>query len=548
MNWPPILERELRVAARRPKTYRTRWLAGAGALLLGGGMVTAIAWFGAPGFLAWQAMFALATAVFFVCLLAGSGPPSDALSLEKREGTLGLLFLTHLKSRDIVVGKLAAASLHTLYGLLATFPVFALVLLAGSVQASHLVRLFLALLNTLFFSLAAGLFASSVCRRQQPASYLAASILLLSWIVPGGLSVWLRDEWELPGAAEVIAVFSPQAMIGAIFRIRGDGVFWSSWCITHLAGWGLLILACRILPRSWQDKTAPAETKAPPASTRRNRTLRRRWLDEHPTAWLTLRMRSSRRNIWIAHGMILLLAATFGAIYLPTMDWAVLAIWTAIFLHAVTKFDLCATAARWLVEERHFGSIELLVTTPLRTTDILRGQWRMLWFIYRWPVLFVAGVDLLALLAVFLAGPDWHDLPGGFHPAAVLIVGGLLFAASQALDLVALGWLGTWAGLSSRNRNQGASSAAAIVLILPWGILMGGMTVLGLWQPPWFLDLGPWPFAVAWLLLGLVVDTAAIVYARRRLLRDFRPVAAIRHAPEEAKPWWKRLFLKRTAG
>lgn len=528
MNWPPIVERELRVAARRPKTCRARWLAGAGALVLGGGMVTAVAWFGTPGFLAWQATFALAMAVFFVCLLAGSGPPSDALSAEKREGTLGLLFLTHLKSRDIVFGKLAAASLHSLYGLLATFPVFALVLLAGSVQASHLVRLFLALLNTLFFSLAAGLFASSVCRRQQPASYLAASIVLLSWIVPGGLSVWLQDGWELPGVAGVVSVFSPQTMIGAIFRVQGDGVFWSAWCITHLASWGFLILACRILPCSWQDKPAPAETKAPPASTRWNTTLGRRWLDEHPTAWLTLRARSSRRNIWVAYGMILLLAAGFGMIYLPTTDWAALAIWTAILLHAVTKFDLCATAARWLVEERHSGSMELLVTTPLRTADILLGQWRMLWFIYRRPVLFVAGMDLLALLAVFLARPDWQSLGLGLHPAVTLIVGGLLFAASQALDLVALAWLGTWAGLSSRNRNQGASSAVAIVLILPWGILAGGMTVLGLWQPPWFLDLGPWPFAMAWLLLGLIVDMMAIAHARRRLWRDFRRVATDR--------------------
>jgi ABC-type Na+ efflux pump permease subunit len=59
------------------------------------------------------------------CLVYGRRATADSISHEKREGTLGLLFLTDLKGHDIVLGKLAATSLRGFYGLLAVFPVLA---------------------------------------------------------------------------------------------------------------------------------------------------------------------------------------------------------------------------------------------------------------------------------------------------------------------------------------------------------------------------------------------------------------------------------------
>ena len=47
------------------------------------------------------------SAVFY-CLLSGVWFTADCLSEEKREGTLGLLFLTDLKGYDVVFGKLVA--------------------------------------------------------------------------------------------------------------------------------------------------------------------------------------------------------------------------------------------------------------------------------------------------------------------------------------------------------------------------------------------------------------------------------------------------------
>ena len=47
----------------------------------------------------------LSTGMVLGVLVIVSALSSDSISREKREGTLGLLFLTPLGSRDIVIGK-----------------------------------------------------------------------------------------------------------------------------------------------------------------------------------------------------------------------------------------------------------------------------------------------------------------------------------------------------------------------------------------------------------------------------------------------------------
>src|SRR5581483_8680677 len=118
MTFLPIVERELRVAARLTRTYRSRALMAA---ILG---IVAIIMllFGALGPAPAQmggTMFAtLSWMVLGFCLLEGGRTTADCLSEERREGTLGLLFLTDLKGYDVVLGKLAATSLNSIYGLL----------------------------------------------------------------------------------------------------------------------------------------------------------------------------------------------------------------------------------------------------------------------------------------------------------------------------------------------------------------------------------------------------------------------------------------------
>ena len=128
----PIVERELRGAARRPGTYWLRLTAAFVAITVFGWMLLTLLRDNVPaaahGRYLFRVLFGLA---FAYCLFIGAWLTADCLSGEKREGTLGLLFLTDLKGYDVIFGKLAATSLSGFYGLLAIFPILAVPLLLG---------------------------------------------------------------------------------------------------------------------------------------------------------------------------------------------------------------------------------------------------------------------------------------------------------------------------------------------------------------------------------------------------------------------------------
>src|SRR5690348_4682839 len=114
MNVLPIVDRELRVAARRPGTYRTRLWAASAAILLAAWRCLDFAWRGAsPGTQGRSLFYTLSGLAFVYCLFIGARVTADTISEEKREGTLGLLFLTDLKGLDVVLGKLVASSLNS---------------------------------------------------------------------------------------------------------------------------------------------------------------------------------------------------------------------------------------------------------------------------------------------------------------------------------------------------------------------------------------------------------------------------------------------------
>ena len=107
----PIVARELRVSARRRGTYWTRVGASLLAMLT---MLWLLVVTAAGSAVASQGKVlfdVLSGFAFAFALLVGVRITSDCLSSEKREGTIGLLFLTDLKGYDIILGKLASSSL-----------------------------------------------------------------------------------------------------------------------------------------------------------------------------------------------------------------------------------------------------------------------------------------------------------------------------------------------------------------------------------------------------------------------------------------------------
>src|SRR5262245_39739857 len=146
MTFLPIVERELSVGGRSPLTYWIRFgsalsILGIWFILAMSGQKTATVALSKNLFIA-SGVLAL---VF--CLTAGIFLTADCLSEEKREGTLGLLFLTDLRGYDIVLGKLISTSIRSANGLLAVLPILGLPLLMGGVTRGEFWRVILVLLT-----------------------------------------------------------------------------------------------------------------------------------------------------------------------------------------------------------------------------------------------------------------------------------------------------------------------------------------------------------------------------------------------------------------
>src|SRR5262249_11952150 len=130
MTFLPIVDRELRVASRRRSTYWIRAGAATGVMVLGTWSFLMMRQ-ESPRQIAMTLFGILTGSAVLYSLLSGVRSTADCLSQEKRDGTLGLLFLTDLKGYDVVMGKLAATSLNVLYSVLAVVPMLAIPLLMG---------------------------------------------------------------------------------------------------------------------------------------------------------------------------------------------------------------------------------------------------------------------------------------------------------------------------------------------------------------------------------------------------------------------------------
>src|SRR6266404_3548194 len=154
----PIIERELRVAARNRETYWSR-----SGVVLGLGLLWIPGWLGTFG-----TATELNTFVFNGMLWAGFAVSclaclftADTISRERREGTLGLLFLSRVRVADVLLGKLGSSGFKGLCMLAAFLPMLMIPVLAGGVTGGEAFREGLVLLNTFWFSLCAGLWAST---------------------------------------------------------------------------------------------------------------------------------------------------------------------------------------------------------------------------------------------------------------------------------------------------------------------------------------------------------------------------------------------------
>src|SRR5882724_4432842 len=106
---PPIVERELRVAARRGGTYWGRVSSALAGVVVAGWSIAGLGALALTPQAGRNVFRVLALVAAFMLVNRILHLTAEAFAREKREDTLGLLFLTPLKPRDLVFGKLASS-------------------------------------------------------------------------------------------------------------------------------------------------------------------------------------------------------------------------------------------------------------------------------------------------------------------------------------------------------------------------------------------------------------------------------------------------------
>ncbi|MBC8001111.1 MAG: ABC transporter permease subunit, partial [Opitutaceae bacterium] len=253
MELLPTATRELRLAARRSRTYSTRVGFNALAILVVFGLLSpSFAGVRSPAETGQFLFLALSAVAFFLSLISGAFMTADALSEEKREGTLGLLFLTDLRGHDVVLGKLVGKGLNPFYALISVLPLLALPMIIGGVTPGEFFRMSLVLLNTMFFSLTLALAASAI----SVASRRAWALTMFTLAALSGIPWMLVYLTGSSPFAIALTQFSP--VFGWLTSMdsqygSNESIFWSSLGFIHFLGWASLLAACAAAPRFWQD-------------------------------------------------------------------------------------------------------------------------------------------------------------------------------------------------------------------------------------------------------------------------------------------------------
>ena len=327
---------------------------------------------------------------------------SDCVSEEKREGTLGFLFLTDLRGYDVVLGKLLATSLRCMFGLVAIFPVLAITQLMGGVEATQFWKTLLALVNALFISLAGGLFVSAISRDSQKA--LGGTLLLLLLLMFGGpMADGTMAAVQKHVFRPIFTLASPAYVFLAAGRWR-DPTFWPGLLTNQIIAWTLMGLACVLVPRTWQQRRTrhTAAQKGWSYAWRygcltRRAALRRKLMSRNPVLWLACRERWQSAAVWVITTLVVIFfLGALGASLawdVPSELWIM---WSFVGGALTLMFYLgtASQAGRFFVEARRSGLIELMLAAPLGGKEIVHGQWRALVRLFAVPAILFLCVQL----------------------------------------------------------------------------------------------------------------------------------------------------------
>jgi ABC-type transport system involved in multi-copper enzyme maturation permease subunit len=479
MQIPPVIVRELREESRRPINARLRLLAaGAVFITLLGQWAT-----GAINEGEGSELFCILNSVLCATIwLLVPFMTADCISRERREGTLGLLFLTPLSNTGIILGKVLTHALRAYGLLLAVFPLMLICFMLGGLSWMEAAAALCMNSTAIILALSAGLLASCRCEqwnRAMIASLLFAAALLFLYTLNLGLFAVYNVSADWRHLTSLEGLIDTQLYVG--FGIH------SSWAqIATLKSSGFLFLICAqslgfavvvgMVSVYVAGKRLQLIRRAEPISRRREKVEQVFWkprfrrgafrrkmnrlLDRNPIGWLQRHTTGSR-----VAGLAWLLAVIILESWLFAGDFQDVTFWSVQVAFLLLLSTAYVSAGSFL-RERQTGALELILVTPLSVDQIIWGRLRGIW--------------------------------GQFALPSILLIGGFLYY--QSLDLY-----GSW--------RYSVTETAFLTLLFPWAMIT--IPIIGLYaslQGRGFLSAllatvligAAGPFAIV-LLLGILL-------------------------------------------
>ena len=448
----PVVQRELRETARRPLNH---WLRLGGAF---SGVI--VFWFvtaRAPlNILGWELFHNIHLLLLY--LICGLVPAltADTIARERREGTLGLLFMTPLTASGIVVGKMVAQVLRALTLWLALMPLLTIPFLYGGVTWADIVAFLTIELCAGMLCLAAGVLASSLTDNRALAFILA--FLLMGAFVGGGRKYQNQGMMSSarmlapvagspnrvprymfnlipsgPGRNFTMLPGHPGMFGGSIISVNSAGVaivlassrpprslLTEDFCIAAI----MLLVSIRFagycVERSWQDKVPSVRQKAwvqrycSPLFEDRFARGMKRTLEWNPIAWLQQYSWKARCSKW---GLCLLFVVllcfsidgndlnAFGELLM-----ALLMIMVAAYTYA---------GVNGFLQEKKSGALELILVSPISVNQIIFGRVWGLWKQFLPSALVLVAADIAFHEAIsqarFYYESNWSTHRGGLY-------------------------------------------------------------------------------------------------------------------------------------
>jgi ABC-type Na+ efflux pump permease subunit len=566
----PVVQRELREGARRPFNYWLRVGAGAAGLLL----VVYVTQIQARNvaenmmglFLFPRLHFLL---MGLICLVVPC-MTADCIAREKREGTLGLLFLTPLTAGGIVAGKGMAHGLRALTLWISMAPVLAIPFVMGGVGWAEASAAFALEFSTLVICLAAGLLASTLVKGWGAALLLALFLggclvavfcWLACWVflaqIPSNVNNW--EEMKSLGGINILLSGLPLGTgDGPVLNLAPSLLVNYSWIIDrdlssmgpkflatanhhwHLTLWAspvaalllfalVLHFAAWTIERSWRDKIPSARqqslirTYCTPLFHRWFARRTRRALDRNPIAWL-------QQYSWKARTAKLVLCLAFvlaATVFVRgnTHDYDKFGSTTAHWLVLIIAAGMTFAGINSFAEEKRSGALELILVTPLSVNQIIFGRVLGVWKQFLPAAVMLAFFDTARLWITGDLKFSWLLDSGGWNflldhlPERLLVVCGFI-----TLPVIALYF-------TLRVRNS------IVAAVLAWAaLLVPFLSVLPLvgfilpYQLENYFDMDTYsrgiPFlrmSLEWVFVNLTLAVAAFFLLRRGLTRRLFP-------------------------